>query len=179
MLILKKGNIEVTFLSMIFVFLIIVLMIVYFLHMQINLQIYPIKQDIFYIVQNSYFSMDINDLQTKTVINKINLSTFESNGSFSFVDEEAEFINRNIKLQIISSDPETVVAVGDGYYTEYDHNISVYNIEAVQELSEGTYDLIINDGAVEKSHNNEPQKGRCGGQIQPVPVYNNAAYPDI
>lgn len=62
MLILKKGNIEVTFLSMIFVFLIIVLMIVYFLHMQINLQIYPIKQDIFYIVQNSYFSMDINEL---------------------------------------------------------------------------------------------------------------------
>lgn len=62
MLILKKGNIEVTFLSMIFVFLIIVLMIVYFLHMQINLQIYPIKQDIFYIVQNSYFFMDINEL---------------------------------------------------------------------------------------------------------------------
>ena len=62
MLILKKGNIEVTFLSMIFVFLIIVLMTVYFLHMQINLQIYPIKQDIFYIVQNSYFSMDINEL---------------------------------------------------------------------------------------------------------------------
>lgn len=62
MLILKKGNIEVTFLSMIFVFLIIVLMIVYFLHMQINLQIYPVKQDIFYIVQNSYFSMDINEL---------------------------------------------------------------------------------------------------------------------
>lgn len=62
MLILKKGNIEVTFLSMIFVFLIIVLMLVYFLHMQINLQIYPIKQDIFYIVQNSYFSMDINEL---------------------------------------------------------------------------------------------------------------------
>ena len=61
-LILKKGNIEVTFLSMIFVFLIIVLMTVYFLHMQINLQIYPIKQDIFYIVQNSYFSMDINEL---------------------------------------------------------------------------------------------------------------------
>ena len=62
MLILKKGNIEVTFLSMIFVFLIIVLMTVYFLHMQINSQIYPIKQDIFYIVQNSYFSMDINEL---------------------------------------------------------------------------------------------------------------------
>ena len=62
MLILKKCNIEVTFLSMIFVFLIIVLMTVYFLHMQINLQIYPIKQDIFYIVQNSYFSMDINEL---------------------------------------------------------------------------------------------------------------------
>lgn len=62
MLILKKGNIEVTFLSMIFVFLIIVLMTVYFLHMQINLQIYPIKQDVFYIVQNSYFSMDINEL---------------------------------------------------------------------------------------------------------------------
>lgn len=62
MLILKKGNIEVTFLSMIFVFLIIVLMTVYFLHMQINLQIYPIKQDIFYIVQNSYFFMDINEL---------------------------------------------------------------------------------------------------------------------
>ena len=110
------------------------------------------EEEIMTFSQIATFSMDINDLQTKTVINKINLSTFESNGSFSFVDEEAEFINRNIKLQIISSDPETVVAVGDGYYTEYDHNISVYNIEAVQELSEGTYDLIINDGAVEKRY---------------------------
>lgn len=37
-------------------------MAIYFLYMQINLQVYPIKQDIFYIVQNSYFAINIEEL---------------------------------------------------------------------------------------------------------------------
>ena len=101
MLILKKGNIEVTFLSMIFVFLIIVLMTVYFLHMQINLQIYPIKQDIFYIVQNSYFSMDINELAFNNYvvdekILKEKIQNFININYDNVVIEQLEF-DKNIK----------------------------------------------------------------------------------
>ncbi|MDD3303456.1 MAG: hypothetical protein PHP54_00890 [Clostridia bacterium] len=58
----KKGNIELVFLSIIFTILIIILMSFYFLSMQINAQVYPIKQDLFYLVQNSYLSMDIEEL---------------------------------------------------------------------------------------------------------------------
>lgn len=58
----KIGSIEIVFLAIIFTLLIIILMAIYFLYMQINLQVYPIKQDIFYIVQNSYFAINIEEL---------------------------------------------------------------------------------------------------------------------
>ena len=58
----KQGNIEVIFLVIIFLIFIVILMIIYFLYMQINIQIFPLKQDIFFIVQNAYFSINMEEL---------------------------------------------------------------------------------------------------------------------
>lgn len=58
----KRGNIEVIFLVVIFLIFIVILMIIYFLYMQINIQIFPLKQDIFFIVQNAYFSINMEEL---------------------------------------------------------------------------------------------------------------------
>ncbi len=75
----KKGNIEVFFITILFMILIISISVIYILYIQINTYIYPIKQDVFYIVQNSYMSL-----------NKEKLSYYE-------YDVDAEELNQRIK----------------------------------------------------------------------------------
>jgi len=54
----KKGSVELLFLTILFFFIIILTSVTYILYVQINAFVYPIKQDLFYIVQNSYMSLD-------------------------------------------------------------------------------------------------------------------------
>jgi len=54
----KKGNAEIVFLVFVVTILIIFLFIIYILYIQITTYIIPIKQDLFYIVQNSYFALN-------------------------------------------------------------------------------------------------------------------------
>lgn len=75
----KKGNIEVFFITILFMIMIISISVMYILYIQINTYIYPIKQDVFYIVQNSYMSL-----------NKEKLSYYE-------YDVDAEELNQRIK----------------------------------------------------------------------------------
>lgn len=58
-----SGNVEIIFLMFIFSILIIVSFILYTIYVQINTYIIPIKQDLFYIVQNSYFSLSQSNLE--------------------------------------------------------------------------------------------------------------------
>lgn len=62
----KQGNIEIIFLLFVTVILIILSFSLYMLYTQIVTYIIPIKQDLFYIVQNSYFSLNQNDLEYST-----------------------------------------------------------------------------------------------------------------
>lgn len=59
----KKGSIEIIFFILIITILIILAFIIYILYVQITTYIVPIKQDLFYIVQNSYFSLNQNNLE--------------------------------------------------------------------------------------------------------------------
>lgn len=54
----NKGSIEIIFLLVILIVLLILTFCVYILYIQITTYIVPIKQDIFYIVQNAYFSLN-------------------------------------------------------------------------------------------------------------------------
>lgn len=59
----KKGSIVLIFLSLTFIIFIIFFSIIYILYIQINIQTYKVKQDIFYIVQNAYISLNQDNLQ--------------------------------------------------------------------------------------------------------------------
>lgn len=58
----KKGNVEILFLTLIVFFLMVVFSVLYILYVQINTFVYPIKQDLFYIVQNAYLSLNKDEL---------------------------------------------------------------------------------------------------------------------
>jgi hypothetical protein len=58
----KKGNIEILFLTLVIFFLMVVFSVLYILYVQINTFVYPIKQDLFYIVQNAYLSLNKDEL---------------------------------------------------------------------------------------------------------------------
>lgn len=56
------GNVEILFVTFFIIVLISSVCVFYILYTQINYSIYPIKQDLFYIVQNAYFSFDNKEL---------------------------------------------------------------------------------------------------------------------
>lgn len=58
----KKGNIEIIFLILIILFILLIMCIIFILYIQINSNIYVIKNDLFYIVQNAYFSLNSEEL---------------------------------------------------------------------------------------------------------------------
>ena len=59
----KTGNVEIIFLMFIITVLIIFSFVIYVLYVQITTYIIPIKQDVFYIVQNSYLALNQNNLE--------------------------------------------------------------------------------------------------------------------
>lgn len=107
----KRGNIEVIFLVVIFLIFIVILMIIYFLYMQINIQIFPLKQDIFFIVQNAYFSINMEELAYNNYLvdevilkNKIqNLISINYNNVFIEKLSYDKYVNKvkiNLKVDI-------------------------------------------------------------------------------
>lgn len=58
-----KGNIEIVFVVIAAGILIVIISAIYLLASQINISVLPIKQDLFYIVQNAYLSLDNKELE--------------------------------------------------------------------------------------------------------------------
>ncbi|MEG2646245.1 MAG: hypothetical protein RSA08_04375 [Clostridia bacterium] len=58
----KKGNIEIIALTFFVLVILIIIFLFFSLYIQINSFIYPIKQDLFYIVQNAAISMNEKEL---------------------------------------------------------------------------------------------------------------------
>lgn len=58
----KKGSIEILCLTLFMTIMILITGTLYFLYMQINGQVMPIRKDIFYIVQNAFFSLKPEEL---------------------------------------------------------------------------------------------------------------------
>ena len=54
----NKGNAYILFITITFSITILFFLIIFMLFMQINNQVYKLKQDVLYIVQNSYFSLN-------------------------------------------------------------------------------------------------------------------------
>lgn len=88
----KKGNIEILFLTVLIFCIIIIISITYILYIQINTFVYPIKQDLFYIVQNSYMSL-----------NKEKLSYYEYDINQEILNEK---VSKIIKLNYNNVDLE-------------------------------------------------------------------------
>lgn len=81
----KKGSIETFFMAILFIVMIISMSVIYILYIQINTYVYPIKQDIFYIVQNAYISL-----------NKEKLSYYEYDiNEFELNERITELMNLN------------------------------------------------------------------------------------
>lgn len=59
---LKNGYFEIFFLSIFIVFILIIFTGIVILKLQINSYVYPLKEDIFYIVQNAIISCNENSL---------------------------------------------------------------------------------------------------------------------
>lgn len=59
----KKGNIEIVFLLLLFTLLVIMSFCIYILQIQVATYVLPPKQDLFYIVQNAYLSLDSGKLE--------------------------------------------------------------------------------------------------------------------
>ncbi|MEG1141229.1 MAG: hypothetical protein RSE41_02020 [Clostridia bacterium] len=58
----KKGNIEITVLSLFAIVLVILISCVLLLYTEINNTILAVKNDLFYISQNAYFAMDSSEI---------------------------------------------------------------------------------------------------------------------
>lgn len=93
----KRGNVEIIFLTIFVVILLIILSATYICYLQINSIIYPIKQDLFYIVQNSYFSLDKEELSYSNYeINEVELRMK--------IDRiiSLNYPNKNVKIENVS-----------------------------------------------------------------------------
>jgi len=59
---MKQGSVEIFTLSIFIILMFIFLSIMFLLYVQINSCIFSVKNDVFYIVQNGYFSLDEEEL---------------------------------------------------------------------------------------------------------------------
>ncbi len=57
-----KGNIQLILVGIFFIFTLFMMFSLYILNIQVNKIVYPIKQDMFYIVQNSLLSLNVDEL---------------------------------------------------------------------------------------------------------------------
>lgn len=86
----KKGSVEIIALSVMMLILIIIFISVYLLYLQINAYVYPIREDIYYIVQNSFLSLNKEELAYANY----------------FIDEELMFEKVNTILKLNHKEAE-------------------------------------------------------------------------
>lgn len=106
----KRGNVLVIFLCFSLIFIIFILFNVYVLYEQVDLQVYSVKNDMFYIVQNSIFSLDkselkyynykVNESTLLEKINKIIYLNYNGRVNVYYVSYDYEKNNVNIKYGI-------------------------------------------------------------------------------
>ena len=70
---LKRGGIEIIFIQFIIIFMLIFMFCIYMVYTQVLTYVIPPKQDLFYIVQNAYFSLNKEELEYGKYIAKESL----------------------------------------------------------------------------------------------------------
>lgn len=97
-----KGNIYIIFVTTVYCITIIFFLIVYMLFMQVNTQVYKLKQDIFYVVQNAYFALNQENLSYSNYV-------VEDQKLFEMVDYimQKNNPNGNVKINSIYYDYNT------------------------------------------------------------------------
>lgn len=125
----KQGEIEIIAISIIMLILIIMFISVYLLYLQINSYVYPIKEDIYYIVQNSFLSLDKEELAYANY----------------HIDEDIMFKKVNTILKLNYKEVELKSL-------KYDKNTNYINVEIfinikpiIMEKSIGNFKLILKD----------------------------------
>ena len=106
----KKGHIEIIFLVFSLLIMSILLFCVYILHTQITTSIVPVKQDLFYIVQNSFMSLKENSLEyneydvDETLLKEQVSSILERNYSNCKLDNiEYDMNNKTVHVEVIAN----------------------------------------------------------------------------
>ncbi len=108
----KRGSLEISVLTLVILIFVLIMFCIYVLYIQINCYIYPIKQDLFYIVQNSYFSLDKSNLkyynyvidETDMYYNIQNILTLNYNGKVNLnsisYDEGTNYVNISVEVRV-------------------------------------------------------------------------------
>lgn len=123
----KNGHIEIIFLLFILIIMSIFIFSLYILHTQIATSIIPIKQDLFYIVQNSYLSLQESNLEyNQYIIDNALLkervgSILEKNYSNCRLENISYDLNNNsVHVEVIASIKPVIL---DGYIGNLNLNI--------------------------------------------------------
>lgn len=135
----KRGNILFIMVFIGFVLIILILMQVYILYIQINSFVYPIKQNIFYIVQNTYFSIDKESLKyydykvnEDLMIKKINsIIKLNYNNCVSINDIKYDYLKNEIKINYTVHFSPIVFKniIGKTKDINFEDNIKLKNME--------------------------------------------------
>lgn len=135
----KRGNVLFVMIFIALVFITVILMQVYILYMQINTSVYKVREDIFYIVQNSYFSIDKEELKyydykinEEQMINKIkdivklNYSDFVKINNIKY-----DYLKNEIKINytIYFSPIVFKMMIGKTKNINFEDNIKLKNME--------------------------------------------------
>lgn len=135
----KRGNVLFVMIFIALVFIIVILMQVYILYMQINTSVYKVREDIFYIVQNSYFSLDKEELKyydykineeqmikkIKDIV-KLNYSDFVKINNIKY-----DYLKNEIKINytIYFSPIVFKMMIGETKNINFEDNIKLKNME--------------------------------------------------
>lgn len=105
----KKGSVEILFLS-IFVISCIAMLAVYGMMIaQINAQVYPIKQDVFYVVQNAYFALNKEELSYENYV--VDEKVLFEKVSYLFAQNYNNVQVQNIRIHTALQQIEVVLEV--------------------------------------------------------------------
>lgn len=109
----KLGSAQILILMIIIIIFLITISIIILLYFQINKIVYPIKQDLFYIVQNSYLSIDKENL------------------SMSNYKIDSEILKYKIEQLMINRYPNTKVILKSIKYDDINNKV---NIEIILDI---------------------------------------------
>lgn len=104
----KEGNMYIILVFIFVMLLIILTTYAIYIHIKINKEIYPIKKDIFYIVQNAYLALDKEEL-----------------AYYRYKVDKDEFRNKIIKLLELNYN-EKEIKVKKLEYDEIDNEVEIY-----------------------------------------------------